>query len=109
MAFNGNEGAVITLEQGAELTGRYRLDHPDSIKGVFYGRSHIEALLAQNDCEGIRMYFAKEADGSQTIVLVGADANQDDLLGLVIENGTKCPVVCGVANPLNSNTKVGSK
>jgi len=104
MSFNGNEGSVISLSDGSVLTKRYRDNNPDSGKGVFYGRAHIEAILAQSGCKGIRMYFATEADGSQTVVLVGADSNGDDLLNVVIENGTKCPVTCGSTNVLNNET-----
>lgn len=106
MSFNGNEGGQISLTEGAVFTKRYRDNHPDSGIGVFYGKAHIEALLAQPDCKGIRMYFAQEADGSQTLVLVGANTNQDDLLDLIIENGTKCPTVCGSTNALNNGSSI---
>lgn len=107
MSFDGNEGAQISLQEGAELTMRYRTNHPQSVKGVFYGRTHLETLLAQPGCVGIRMYFAQEADNSETLVLVGVDSTGNDMLNIVIENGTKCPTICGATNPLNSGLKDG--
>lgn len=105
MAFTGNEGEQITLEEGAVYTARYRADNPGGIKGAFIGRRHIEQILAQSDCQGLRMYFAKESDGSTTLVVVGADSNQNDQLNLIFERTTRCPETCGSTNPLNSDLK----
>ena len=105
MAFNGNEGEEITLAEGAAYTLRYRSDNPEEVKGVFFGRDHIEKLLGQDDCAGLRMYFAKNADGSPTLVVVGADSNQDDILEKIYQRLVPCPDKCGGSNPLNSNPK----
>lgn len=107
MSFDGNEGEQITLEQGAEYTVRYRSANPDAVKGVFLGRNHIEAILAQSDCQGLRMYFAANADGSPTLVVVGADGNQDDLLNLIFQRLMPCPNHCSGTNPLNLDEKLG--
>lgn len=103
MAFIGNEGAQISLEEGAQLTKRFRDAYPESGKGVAYGRIQIETLLAQPGCNGIRMYFAKEVDGGETLVLVGVDANGNDMLNLIIESGKRCPTECGANNALNTD------
>lgn len=109
MSFNGNEGEPISLEQGAELTARYRANHPDSIKGRAVGRTHIEALLNQSDCRGIRVYFGESTDGKTELVFVGVDSNGDDMLNLIIDRTLPCPFLCGSSNPLNSEFKTGSK
>ena len=103
MAFDGNEGEQITLQEGAEYTGRYRVADPNGIKGVFFGRNHIEKILAQGDCKGLRMYFAKNPDGSSTLVIVGADSNQNDQLDLIFQRTVGCPIKCSTSNPLNTN------
>lgn len=105
MSFTGKEGEQITLQEGAVLTKRYRDKNPGSTKGVFYGKAHIEALLAQSGCMGIRMYFAEEADGDKTLVHVGVDAAGNDMLNMVVENGLRCPAFCSDANVLNSGTE----
>lgn len=104
MSFNGNEGSVISLSEGSVLTKRYRDNNPDSGKGVFYGRANIEAILAQSGCMGIRMYFAQEADGGETVVLVGADSAGNDMLNVIVEVGHRCPDNCSSANALNGDT-----
>lgn len=106
MAFNGNEGEQITLALGGELTGKYRIANPGAIKGVFLGRNHIEAILAQGDCKGLRMYFAKNEEGNPTLVIVGADSNQNDLLNLIFDRTSPCPDKCSTPNALNYDPKL---
>lgn len=105
MSFNGNEGAQITLNEGAALTKKFRDNHPDSIKGMFVGRTHVEALLAQSNCKGLRMYLGENTNGEMELVMVSADANGDDILDIIIDQMVKCPTTCPSANPLNSELK----
>lgn len=104
MAFTGNEGEQITLQEGADYTARFRVDNPGAVKGVFFGRNHMERILAQEDCQGIRLYFAKNLDGSQTLVMVGADSAEEDLLDVIVERAISCPPRCGSVNALNGGT-----
>lgn len=102
MSFNGTEGGQITLQQGADLTAQYRAENPNEIKGHFFGREILTQLLQQNGCKGIRMYYGVDKTGKKELVLVGADANEDDILDLVADLSLPCPGVCGNANVLNS-------
>ena len=102
MSFNGTEGAPISLEEGAKLTSAYRKANPNTTLGVFIGREHIQSLLDPSSAMGIRVYFGKDGFGTNTIVVVAADANEDDMLDLIIDNGPKSPPCSGVANDLNS-------
>ncbi|WP_430405786.1 hypothetical protein [Fluviicola sp.] len=106
MSFTGNEGEQITLQEGAEYTLRYRAANPNAVKGVFFGRDHIEAILAQSDCKGLRFYFAKNADGSPTLVIVGADSDQNDQLDLIFQKTAPCPTKCSSSNLLNYDPKL---
>jgi hypothetical protein len=107
MAFDGNEGEQISLERGAAYTKKHRDHNPGATKGIFYGRNHIEAILAQPDCMGLRMYFGEEADGSRVLVLAGADSAENDLTDIIVEVGARCPPGCSASNPLNSDLKSG--
>ena len=105
MAFTGQEDHDISLDLAARMTKRYRDANLNTIKGVFFGRDAIEAILAQSNCVGIRVYFA--LDGATTpnltAVLVGAKSNEDDIEnGVLAEMGKPCPNQCGVNNKLNS-------
>jgi hypothetical protein len=104
MAFTGNEDHSITLADAAALTARYRQQmSPGQIKAGFFGRKAIEAILAQPNCAGIRIYFGLNAANEQELVLVDAMANENDMEnGVIAENVIKCPPICPAANPLNS-------
>lgn len=102
MSFTGNEGQQVTLEEGAQYTARHRQANPGAVKGVFFGRNHIEKILAQGDCKGLRLYFAENVDGSKTLVMVGADSAENDLLNVIVEMATPCPTKCSTENPLNT-------
>jgi hypothetical protein len=67
------------------------------------GKEKIKAILDQSECKGIRFYFAVNDKGENTLVLVGADSNQNDMVtGLIADNGFPCPTICGISNSLNS-------
>ncbi|MBP5994230.1 MAG: hypothetical protein KA736_00890 [Crocinitomicaceae bacterium] len=104
MSFNGNEGDFITLREGSEMTKSYRdTIQPGEVIGVFMGKEKIKAILDQSECKGIRFYFAVNDKGENTLVLVGADSNQNDMVnGLIADNGFPCPTICGISNSLNS-------
>lgn len=106
MSFNGNEGEQITLQQGGELTAKYRATNPNGIKGVFFGKAHIEKILAQGDCKGLRFYFAENATGEPTLVMVGADSAENDQLNLIIDQAMPCPARCSSPNALNSDAEL---
>lgn len=104
MSFNGSEGDFITLREGSEMTKRYRNTiQPGEVIGVFMGKEKLKAILDQSECKGIRFYFAKNERNENTLVLVGADANQNDLVdGLIADNCPPCPNICSISNSLNS-------
>ena len=102
MSFNGTEGGSISLTAGAALTKEYRKKNPGATKGHFFGKDILHQLLNQQGCEGIRMYYGLDEDGNKELVLVGADADENDLTALVADLSMPCPGVCGTANVLNS-------
>lgn len=103
MAFNGNEGEAITLAEAVEWTTEYRNSVPaGSTLGHFYGKNKLMEILQQTDCVGIRIYFGTEPDGTESLVLVGATANEEDIYdGIIIDRSTRCPPNCGSKSPLN--------
>lgn len=102
MAFNGTEGGQITLEDGADMTSRYRDQNPGETKGHFFGKDILHEILKQDGCMGIRMYYGVDKDGNKELVIVGADEAEDDMLELVADLSRPCPNRCGSSNALNS-------
>jgi|694.fasta_scaffold03216_3 hypothetical protein len=105
MTFTGNEGAIITLAEGAEMTANYRatINVGDTI-GHAVGKNLVNAILNQTGCMGMRIYYAINEKDEKQIVLVGVDENGDDLAqGIIVDRVPNCPPVCGKLNPLNSD------
>lgn len=102
MAFDGKEGGAISLELGATMTESYRNANPDELKGHFFGKEILQQILEQDGCMGIRMYYGIDSDGEKALIIVGADANEDDMTQLVADISTPCPSRCGSRNALNS-------
>jgi hypothetical protein len=104
MSFTGNENHNISLTDASALTANFRTGKPaNTILGFFYGKQAIQNILNQEDCVGIRIYYAQESNGSPKMVIVGVKANQDDIHnGLIAEFGNPCPNMCGNLNALNS-------
>lgn len=103
MSFTGQEVHSIELAEAAELTKRFRGNNQGAILGGFFGRDAIESILAQEDCVGIRYYNAEKDNGDHTLVLVGCDANQDDILpGVVLDWAKPIPPFGGNNNQLNT-------
>lgn len=104
MSFNGSEGEIISLEKGAEMTARFRKTiTPGDTIGQFAGVDILNQILAQENCVGIRFYYALDEDNVKNLVCVGVDHNENDLIdGLIVDKMIKCPPNCSNSNPLNS-------
>jgi hypothetical protein len=102
MAFTGKEAEQFPLETAAQWTARFR----DSISGGpiahFFGKSIINSILSQEGCMGIRVYYALDENNVRQLIIVGADANENDMYtGIIAERSVICPPFCGGGNPLN--------
>lgn len=68
------------------------------IEGAFGGafkKADVLALLSQANCAYLRVYYARKADGSPTLVLVGVDGDRNDMsAGMVLDNHYPCPPWC---------------
>ncbi|HYH56103.1 MAG TPA: hypothetical protein VD772_05790 [Anseongella sp.] len=99
----GREGAPIDLETATRWTRNYRQMRPQETISHFFGRTHYEALLDQEGCMGIRIYYANSltlnpwqrfilricnflrksvagAEGEEHLILVGSDREGKDQL-----------------------------
>ncbi len=74
------------------------------IKGGFFSRSAFEKILAQPGAVGIRYYYAQNDNGTPTLVLVGVDANGEDMqAGIIMERSYPCPPLCSRPNELTQS------
>ncbi len=104
MAFNGTEGDHISLSKAGDYTKTWRDTYSTLKKGVFIGKDNINDILNQPNCEGIRIYFGINDNSDNCAVLVGAKADENDMVhGVIVNGGKLCPTICGVDNDLNSD------
>ena len=104
MAFNGKEGTKVTLSEASGWTAAYRstIDEGDRI-AHFFGKNLINSILDQDGCMGIRIYHGIDESDEKVLVLVGADADEDDMTtGVIVEKSFPCPPRCSSSNDLNS-------
>jgi hypothetical protein len=107
MAFNGNEGEMIdaTIAQGW-IDNYAKSVKPGETTAVFYGFRKLSELLGQGTAIGVRIYFAKKDDGSNTVVLVAVTPEEKNIAkiagsksaGLVLDMGSPCPQYCNNAD-----------
>jgi hypothetical protein len=104
MAFNGNEGSVVTLEEASGWTANYRKTIPaGEIIGQFVGKNQLMKILNQKNCVGIRFYYGIGDDGKKNLIAVGAGSDENDMVdGVILERLFPCPPRCSQRNTLNS-------
>lgn len=97
MAIPPKRDHAITLQAAEALTRRYR-EHAGAgaQRATMFPREVFEALLAQPGCTGIRIYNGEAEDRVRASILVGVDANGNDMTsGTLFEWGLPCPPYCG--------------
>lgn len=100
MSFNGEEGSIISVADGAEMTSRYREQELNPSQGVFIGQKLLHELLDQQGAKGIRFYFGMDDSNNLTLVLAAADSEEKDMLDKVGNRGKLCPPHSDVSSPL---------
>lgn len=96
MAFTGNEAEEFPLTTAAQWTKNYRdsITSGDTI-AHFFGKNIINDIIAQEGCMGIRIYYALDAERKKQLIIVGADANENDIYeGIIAERSSACPPFC---------------
>ncbi len=85
---NNKYGKLIPREDAKKFIKKFRDEVWENYTGeqkkvknvsVLFNRRILSFLLAQEDCEGIRFYFAKNDDEEDTLVLIGTDTFGHDL------------------------------
>ncbi len=103
MEFTGNESEQITKTEAITWTTNYRVANPNTIKAHAFGKNKIQGLLDQTNCVGFRAYHAIDNTGAKQLVLVGINADGEDLHdGIILDKSAPCPNNCDDYSPLNS-------
>ena len=101
MANDGSEGKMISRPEAQQMLSDYRNSPAfaanDGREALLFGRNHIDAILAQPGCIGIRVYYGKDgplATDPAELIIVGTDVDGNDMTGLILDAGKPCPPYC---------------
>lgn len=99
MALNENTGSQISSTKAKDLIKAFEAKNPGEIISSFIGGNYIKAILAQNDCIGLRIYNGyDESNKKMSLVVVGVDKNEVELLadGFIYDDMATCPPTCPI-------------
>jgi hypothetical protein len=93
---NGPGRHEISREQAKAYLGAWQRGRAQgAVLGGYLDRDVLDKILAQPGCVGVRYYNARHPEGRDTIVLVGVDAQEQDLWdGTIAEELLPCPPHC---------------
>ena len=94
--FAGAEKHEITKEEADKyIQNSQKNPQIPKIRGGAFQRAVIDKILAQPECDGIRIYYAQTEDSSATFVLMGITAKGSDMkMGVIAEKSLPCPPWC---------------
>ena len=110
----------ITLAKAREMVARYSASKTEILKPSYsaesifitsetFQRDDLDALLLQEGCAGLRIYFSMDENLSVRTILVGVTAGNQDILtsaagdeGVIVEEGRICPPECPVPPSLST-------
>lgn len=94
-------GHEITLDEGVDLTTRFKNNNATGTKRAFLiTKEVLTELLTQDDANGIRVYLGQKPNGELTIVAVGIDKDNNDIQTIVMDKFDPCPNNCDSSSPL---------
>ena len=87
--YSPKTGENIGYEKGSKLVKNHYDQNQDDAIAHFMGREMIEAILAQPDVAGIRMFNGTNEMGLTQPILVGVDSNGDNIItfSTIADNG----------------------
>lgn len=79
--FTGDENHAITTAESLTFIKQHREHYgPEAAPGVFFDKQAVQAILDQPHAVGLRYYYGVDLFDQIQLVLVGTNANRDDLL-----------------------------
>ena len=112
----------ISLTEAIAMTKRYRAQRTNILKSQYaeenilltcetFEKDAFTNLFEATACDKVRIYFGMTDDLQVRAIVVGVNANDEDILpdattivtNEIIEDGTTCPTICPPPSPLNED------
>src|ERR1035437_8776509 len=94
---------LTTLADASKMTKDHRDENSGMPQAHTFEADHILSVLKQPGCTGLRIYHGKDANNSASLLAVGTDANNNDILpatnALIVSNPFPCPPQCAPNSP----------
>jgi hypothetical protein len=115
--------SLITIAAATDMISVYKTDRPNMLVAgwpnetlplnITFEKDEIQALLDQDGCVKMRVYFGLKPieteqgeDKGIDLVLVGVDEKDEDIIPnqdyILIDQGQRCPSVCPPQSIINS-------
>ncbi|WP_224370397.1 hypothetical protein [Hyalangium versicolor] len=90
---------IVSHEYAQDLITRFRANAaPKAAYAQALDRSAFDALLSQPGATGIRIYYAKDADGRDTVVLYAYNEEGRNLTDMPANGARPCPPYCSISD-----------
>jgi hypothetical protein len=101
MKVTGKEGGPIDRAQAKRWTAKYRASGRGKTNSHLFGAETVKRLLEQEGCVGMRIYYALDDKDEQQLLLVGTDAEGNDMTdGQILDLAIPCPPDCVIGSEL---------
>jgi hypothetical protein len=86
----------ITFTEAQQMTSAYQNDPRflGQTVSCVIPKDIIYEIFANPDAANLKIYFAKNIENELTIVMLGADAGNNDFTKIIMNNVSKCPNYC---------------
>ncbi|HTH55290.1 MAG TPA: hypothetical protein VL728_04545 [Cyclobacteriaceae bacterium] len=100
--FDGTEGGAITLDVATRWISNYTNQNLGKLTAHFFGRNHLEKMLATDGSMGIRFYYSLDDAGNPIVFATGADGKGNDFVSTYKTHGRNSSVALKVGPSLTS-------
>ena len=92
-----NAGQLKSTQNVTTLTNTHQISvSSNDVITQYFGKDIVEKIMKQPGCVGVRMYYAKHANGKSGFVIVGVDKYGKDMVPTVLAGpAILCPPWCG--------------
>lgn len=91
---NEKPGRPISKDEFEKLRKNYDKNNPKKTKSVNFGKETFTRIMSHPSTETISIFYGQEDDGTDTIMLVGIDAQGRILYSTTEDKGQPCPPYC---------------
>ena len=80
--YDGSDSGPIDLALANSWIQNFqgKVSSRDEIRSHYFGRNVIDNILSQQDCRGIRIYYALKDTGEKVLIISGVDSHGNTLM-----------------------------